>query len=81
MTEIEPFWKAADQVARLSELTSHDSELKEAPLRPDVRSLGRLPGEVPKEQATLCESSVFYGLTLHLGQCFKGGWTWRLKLQ
>ena len=35
---------------RLVELTSHDPELKEAPLRRDVRSLGRLLGEVLKQQ-------------------------------
>ena len=39
-----------EQAARLAELTSHDRELKEAPLRRDVRSLGRLLGEVLKEQ-------------------------------
>jgi len=43
-------WNVDDQIARLAELTSHDSDLKEAPLRRDVRSLGRLLGEVLKEQ-------------------------------
>src|ERR1700750_623190 len=43
-------WQVDDQAARLAELTSHDQELKEAPLRRDVRSLGRLLGEVLKEQ-------------------------------
>jgi len=43
-------WKVDNQIARLTELTSHDSDLKEAPLRRDVRSLGRLLGEVLKEQ-------------------------------
>jgi phosphoenolpyruvate carboxylase len=43
-------WHVYDQAARLAELTSHDQELKEAPLRRDVRSLGRLLGEVLKEQ-------------------------------
>lgn len=43
-------WNVDDQAARLAELTSHESELKEAPLRRDVRSLGRLLGEVLKEQ-------------------------------
>jgi phosphoenolpyruvate carboxylase len=43
-------WNVDDQVARLAELTSHDRDLKEAPLRRDVRSLGRLLGEVLKEQ-------------------------------
>jgi phosphoenolpyruvate carboxylase len=43
-------WQVDDQAARLAELTSQDQELKEAPLRRDVRSLGRLLGEVLKEQ-------------------------------
>src|ERR1041384_2397822 len=43
-------WNGDDQAARLAELTSHDRDLKEAPLRRDVRSLGRLLGEVLKEQ-------------------------------
>ena len=41
-------WDVADQSGRLAELTSHDSEVKEAPLRRDVRSLGILLGEVLK---------------------------------
>ena len=45
-----PLWYEDDQTARLAELTSQDRELKEAPLRRDVRSLGRLLGEVLKEQ-------------------------------
>jgi len=43
-------WHADDQAARLAELTSHERDVKEAPLRRDVRSLGRLLGEVLKEQ-------------------------------
>ncbi|HKP84382.1 MAG TPA: phosphoenolpyruvate carboxylase [Pyrinomonadaceae bacterium] len=43
-------WNVDDQAARLAELTSHDRDLKEAPLRRDVRSLGRLLGKVLKEQ-------------------------------
>lgn len=46
-----PLWAAEDQAARLVELTSDAPEVKEAPLRRDVRSLGRLLGEVLKEQA------------------------------
>jgi phosphoenolpyruvate carboxylase len=46
-----PLWKAPDQALRLAELTSDDHDLKQAPLRRDVRSLGRLLGEVLKEQA------------------------------
>ncbi len=40
-----------DQAVRLSELISNAPRIKEAPLRRDVRSLGRLLGEVLKEQA------------------------------
>jgi len=43
-------WNVDDQIERLVELTSHDVELKETPLRRDVRSLGRVLGEVLKEQ-------------------------------
>jgi phosphoenolpyruvate carboxylase len=45
-----PLWNVDEQAARLAELTSHDRDLKESPLRRDVRSLGRLLGEVLKEQ-------------------------------
>jgi phosphoenolpyruvate carboxylase len=45
-----PLWNVDDQAARLAELTSQDRDLKESPLRRDVRSLGRLLGEVLKEQ-------------------------------
>jgi phosphoenolpyruvate carboxylase len=45
-----PLWNVENQAARLEELTSHDPDLKEGPLRRDVRSLGRLLGEVLKEQ-------------------------------
>ena len=44
-------WNVDDQTARLDELTSHQVEVKEAPLRRDVRSLGRLLGDVLKEQS------------------------------
>ena len=47
----EPLWHADDQLARLAELMSDDPKLKDAPLRRDVRNLGRLLGEVMKEQA------------------------------
>ena len=49
-TRMSPLWHAGDQAERLAELTSHDRDVKEAPLRRDVRSLGRLLGEVLKEQ-------------------------------
>jgi phosphoenolpyruvate carboxylase len=45
-----PLWKAESQAARLAELTAQAPELKEAPLRRDVRSLGFLLGEVIREQ-------------------------------
>jgi phosphoenolpyruvate carboxylase len=51
MSEPKPLWSAEDQAERLTELTSDESSVKEAPLRRDVRSLGRLLGEVLKEQA------------------------------
>src|SRR5882762_1152765 len=46
----DPLWTVEDQAARLAELISHQGDVKEAPLRRDVRSLGRLLGEVLKEQ-------------------------------
>lgn len=51
MTDNETFWKTDDQAARLEELTGKDAELREVPLRRDVRSLGRLLGTVIREQA------------------------------
>src|SRR5215471_16461372 len=47
---IAPLWAVGDQAARLIELTADDLEIKEGPLRRDVRSLGRLLGNVLKEQ-------------------------------
>ncbi len=47
-----PLWNAADQSARLAELTAHSDELtKDSPLRRDVRSLGAILGQVLVEQA------------------------------
>src|SRR4051794_29918628 len=46
-----PLWQPKDQAARLSELLSSEPLVKEAPLRRDVRLLGRLLGDVLKEQA------------------------------
>lgn len=51
MENPELFWKVVDQAARLEELTSLNSELREVPLRRDVRSLGLLLGAVIREQA------------------------------
>ena len=50
MAESEPLWGVEDQALRLAELTAEAAELKEAPLRRDVRSLGMLLGEVIREQ-------------------------------
>jgi phosphoenolpyruvate carboxylase len=44
-------WTPTDWPQRLAELQSSIGELKEAPLRRDVRSLGMLLGEVLREQA------------------------------
>ena len=51
MADGELYWRCDDQAARLAELTSRDPELREVPLRRDVRSLGRLLGAVIREQA------------------------------
>ncbi|MCA1619551.1 MAG: phosphoenolpyruvate carboxylase [Acidobacteria bacterium] len=51
MDESERLWEVEDQRARLDELTARDGEGKVAPLKRDVRSLGRLLGVVLKEQA------------------------------
>jgi phosphoenolpyruvate carboxylase len=51
MKRAESPWQVDDQAQRLAEMMTHDPEVKEAPLRRDVRSLGRLLGEVLKEQA------------------------------
>ncbi len=50
MSEQKPLWGAEDQTKRLAELIGDEPEVKEAPLRRDVRVLGRLLGEVLKEQ-------------------------------
>src|SRR5258706_12950961 len=47
----EPLWQVSDQQQHLCELIATDAELKEAPLRRDVRNLGRILGDVIKEQA------------------------------
>jgi phosphoenolpyruvate carboxylase len=46
-----PLWKPASWAERLAELEANAGELKEAPLRRDVRLLGTLLGEVLREQA------------------------------
>ena len=48
---IDPLWKVQDQEQHLRELIADQGELKETPLRRDVRNLGRILGEVIKEQA------------------------------
>ena len=50
MTGKRPLWAADDQAARLTEMLSNDPEVKERPLRRDVRSLGKLLGDVLNEQ-------------------------------
>ena len=44
-------WTPTDWPQRLAELQAAKGELKEAPLRRDVRSLGMLLGDVLREQA------------------------------
>jgi phosphoenolpyruvate carboxylase len=46
-----PLWSPQSWSERLAELEARAGELKEAPLRRDVRSLGTLLGEVLREQA------------------------------
>jgi phosphoenolpyruvate carboxylase len=46
-----PLWNPETWAQRLAELEAQTGELKEAPLRRDVRSLGMLLGEVLREQA------------------------------
>ncbi|HZR29522.1 MAG TPA: phosphoenolpyruvate carboxylase [Terriglobales bacterium] len=50
MAPTPPLWKCDSQTARLAELTATTAEIKEAPLRRDVRSLGIILGRVIKEQ-------------------------------
>ncbi len=50
MARTQPLWKCDSQAARLAELTARTEEVKEAPLRRDVRSLGIILGRVIKEQ-------------------------------
>jgi phosphoenolpyruvate carboxylase len=44
-------WKPENWPSRLEELEAREGDLKEAPLRRDVRSLGMLLGDVLREQA------------------------------
>ncbi len=46
-----PLWKPESWSLRLAELEARSGDLKEAPLRRDVRSLGMLLGQVMREQA------------------------------
>lgn len=51
MKENELYWKVEEQAKRLTELTTFDPQMKNLPLRRDVRSLGYLLGEVIRSQA------------------------------
>jgi phosphoenolpyruvate carboxylase len=51
MDDPAPLWSAEDQQARLAELIAADPQVKDAPIRRDVRLLGRLLGRVIQEQA------------------------------
>src|SRR5438270_13269021 len=44
-------WSVEDQQRFLAELIAMDAERKDAPLRRDVRNLGKLLGDVIREQA------------------------------
>jgi phosphoenolpyruvate carboxylase len=46
-----PLWKPENWPSRLAELEARSGDLKETPLRRDVRSLGTLLGDVLREQA------------------------------
>jgi phosphoenolpyruvate carboxylase len=46
-----PLWHPTDQSERLTELLGREAASKEEPLRRDVRSLGRVLGEVIREQS------------------------------
>ncbi len=59
-----PLWKPESWSARLAELEAGTGEVKEAPLRRDVRSLGMLLGEVIREQT----GERLYGLEESLRQ-------------
>ena len=50
LPEDEPLWKVQSQGERLNELVGIPPDVREAPLRRDVRSLGRLLGNVIREQ-------------------------------
>lgn len=65
----EPLWRAADPFERLAELIGEPPADKEAPLRRDVRSLGRLLGEVLVEQ----EGGVLYERVEALRRMMIGG--------
>jgi len=49
--QMPPLWKPESWEQRLAELEARTGDLKEAPLRRDVRSLGQLLGRVLREQA------------------------------
>ncbi len=57
-------WKPESWASRLEELEARTGDLKEVPLRRDVRSLGMLLGDVLREQA----GERLFGLEEHLRQ-------------
>src|SRR5262245_48213916 len=58
MPDEEVLWQADNQHDRLDELLGEPADLKERPLHRDVRSLGRLLGNVIREQ----EGEAFFDI-------------------
>src|SRR5688572_22762565 len=50
MAEEAPLWHAESQQERMKELLGDPADIKELPLRRDVRSLGQLLGNILREQ-------------------------------
>lgn len=69
MPDEEILWHADNQHNRLDELLGDATDLKERPLHRDVRSLGRLLGNVIREQ----ESEAFFETVESLRRLSIGG--------